>query len=274
MPPGGPDMPPPSVKIVVTDEISKAVFEGVEYFHKAEMGNKVLKRTLHSVGAKGDERGVRTLIALTEDWPRFRIGAIEGLGLVTNPATRLMAAATVKAKLDDRDPQMACAAVQSYATVMGDEGIPEVQRYLRDRFARPDGYEVITTSGGAKALGSLKTLKAAEALAAELARAPERTWLPDYGSAVVEAIKETERHEVVPALAQYMEALRNKMPPPSANDPIGRQYYSEKIQEAHNAIQAIVNAAARKLPPGTEIPPEMLMQLPPGITVPPLPPRR
>ena len=230
------------------DSDAEAIAKAIARLKSPDIGMKDLRKDLAALALGKDPRSIKVLLALSDGESGLLITrmAVEALGLVSAPADRPLAAAKTRAKMDDTMPQLAAAAVQSYARLKGDEGVPEVLAFIRNRWARPDGYELTTTSAGATALGEIGTPVATAALASELAQARERGWVMDYGSAVVAALGKCRTPEARAALLDYAALLASRMP--GADDPNGRKYYEDKIAEAR--------AAAAAPPPPPPLPPQ------------------
>lgn len=245
-------LPPSRTKVeFIPDALKKDIATGVAYFTNSELRQIEIRQTIKLMAEKGEDLSVRILCAMVDEGAGSNLQALEGLGLVSNAMSRTMAAEKIQSKLSDKNPQVAATAARSYARIKGDDGIPEILGFIRSRFQQPDGNELQTTCAAAKAIGGIGSDKAVEALASELSHSVERTWLPDYGSAVVEALGMTGKPIVKEIMQKYSEVLLSKMPP--ENDPNGRAYYREKISEALK-IGALAGEGKAYVPPKPENP--------------------
>jgi hypothetical protein len=206
--------------------------EVVAKIRTSDMGNKDLVKSLRGLALDGGTTAIEALMLLAAE-PGYEVPTLEALGAVRSPEARDGVGKFLKERFGSRNPHAAGAAVRSYARIFGDAAVPEVAEYIRLRWQMRDGYELQAASAGAVALGQLNTPASTAALAAELARAFEPGWLPDYGSAVVAALAKSKEPAAREALLNYAETLQARMPGP--DNPPGRVYYEEKIAEARTA---------------------------------------
>lgn len=187
---------------------------------------------IRSIAIRGDSAGVETLIALSDEHYE-ELAIVEALGEVRRQGQRQRVGTHLRGKIADRPLRVMMAAYRSYARVMEDEAIPVLTESIHEQWRRPDGFGEMVCKAAIQAMGGIPSQAAQTALIAELERVNEPGWLPDYGSAVVEELGKRRSAEASAALQHYADALEKRMPP--ENNPPGRAYYEEKIEEARRA---------------------------------------
>jgi hypothetical protein len=156
--------------------------------------------------------------------------------------------------LTNDSPGVAGGALAPYVRIRGDAAVPDVQSFLCRNRDRTDGLAEAMGALAVRALGDLDTAAGDEVLIAELARGAEPGWLPDYGSDVVRALAKPGRKAVErsvggarvtrpkrplsPAARAAMEAYAASLTRrlPGEDNPPGRRYYQEKIDEVRRAL--------------------------------------
>jgi HEAT repeat protein len=184
-----------------------------------------------ALGRQGDSEATRKLMALGNEDTYLNFAALRALGTIKHPEVT----AYLETKLTNGDPRLVAAAVVSLAGAKGEASIAQIAGVLETNRLREDGHQDIVCSACIDALTELRASAALPALALELEKTVGVTLHHEYGSRVVEAIREIGDPAGVEALQAYAERLRTLKGKQSDN-PKGEQYFQSKIDEVATAI--------------------------------------
>ena len=235
-------------------------------------GTRQTRQTMADLVRQGDDDSIEVLLRLSREQGDLASAALSALGEVTGSQLRARVAGELQRRMGDGVADAVSAAVVGYIRVMGDEALAEARAFLRRNGDRPDGSGQAVCTAAAKALGELDTPAADQVLIEELGRGMEPGWLPDYGSEVVRALAKPDRKtvernvrgfrsvhpkralspEARGALVNYAACLVKKMPGP--DNPPGRTYYQEKIEEVRAALAGEKAEAGTPAPPPPRLP--------------------
>jgi len=192
---------------------------------------------IKDLGRDNTEESTRLLMALGNEYIYVNFAAVEALGYSKQPNVP----SYLKAKLREKDPRLVKSAVTALVMIEGEDAIPIVADVLDKNHVRDDGYVDLICTACVKALASTKSRNAVPVLAGELEQAIPDDLYYDYGSAVVEAIRQIGDVSGRPALQGYVKKLEKAREAESDN-PMAVEYFEGKIAETLKAKDALPEA--------------------------------
>jgi hypothetical protein len=189
------------------------------------------QKELIEISHRKDAAALRILKAVGDARVYLNHAAVEAVGNFEESPEKPAACAYLQSKLSDSDSQLACAAIRGYIRLTGNAAVPELAAVLRNNRARPDGHQEIVCSAAVKALQETGSPLVVPVLATELARSEERGWSLEYGSRIVQALRQIRTPEGDAAVLAYASRLEARRPA----DPLAGKYFDEKIAEARGA---------------------------------------
>jgi HEAT repeat protein len=184
-----------------------------------------------ALGRQADSEATRKLMALGNEDTYLNFAALKALGTIKHPEVT----AYLETKLTNGDPRLVATAVLSLAGVKGDTSVAQIARVLEENRLREDGHQDIVCAACIDAFTQLRSSAALPALALELEKTVGVTLHHEYGSRVVEAIREIGDPAGVKPLQAYAERLHALKGKQSGN-PKGERYFQSKMDEVATAI--------------------------------------
>ena len=148
-------------------------------------------------------------------------------------------------KLTDPDSRMICAAVKSLAAIEGDRAVKPIAGVLKSNRSRPDGHQDDVCAACVEALGAIRAASAVPVLKIEMEETVGVTLLHEYGSRVVQALKQIGDTAGRPILLAYVDRLTVEAAK-MVDNPMGQHYILGKIKEARDAAEALEKGLAGK----------------------------
>jgi len=153
------------------------------------------------------------------------------------------AVAYLNSRLSDPSPTVLAAAVVSLARAAGTGAVDGVAGVLQRNHSRADGWEDRVCGACVKALALTQAPAALPVLNLEFEATTNETFGYEYGSAVVQAMKDIGSVDARPLLLGYAERLtqeRSRV----LEHPLSVRYLDQKITEAKEAAAALLKPAA------------------------------
>ena len=168
----------------------------VRYFEDSSIPVADRLRQLETIGRSGRADAVKILKLLGNRNTYLNYAAVEALGCVKADDVQ----GYLVAKLTDPDARVICAAVRSLAAVAGVNAVDSIGAVLRANRSRPDGYQDNVCGACVAALGSIRSAAAVPLLKAEFEETVGVTLMHEYGSKVVNALRQIGDKSARPAL--------------------------------------------------------------------------
>lgn len=203
----------------------------VAWFKNPSIPLKTRQAEIRNLATQADSRAQQTLMSIGNAEIYLNREAVEALGAFAQSPDKQAVAAYLREKMGSQDSQMACAAANGYARLMGDEGVAELAMALNHNRERPDGHQELVQTSIVIALGEMASATAVEPLKAELGRSDDSDWRMDYGSEVVKALRRLATEDGRKAMLAYADRLAARIP----SEPMAKQYFEAKISEARTA---------------------------------------
>jgi len=213
------------------------IAKGVLRYKDTKIPIKKRLQEIKDLGRDGTAESTRLLMALGDEYIYVNFAAVEALGYSKQPNVP----SYLKAKLREKDPRLVKSAVTALVMIEGEDAIPIVADVLDKNHVRDDGYVDLICTACVKALASTKSRNAVPVLAGELEQAIPDDLYYDYGSAVVEAIRQIGDVSGRPALQGYVKKLEKAREAESDN-PMAVEYFEGKIAETLKAKDALPEA--------------------------------
>jgi hypothetical protein len=185
---------------------------------------------------QADDESADALMMIGDGNAYLQEEAIQALGDLSDnatPQTKQKAAVYLKKKLTSADAGIVAAASRSVIKLEGESTFEDLGKVLRENRRRPDGHELMIQAAVVEALGASGSHQAVPLLAAELAQVDEPGWELEYGSMVIQALRQIGGAEARAAALEYA----NKLAARSSKDALEQEYLVQKISEARSVRQ-------------------------------------